>query len=70
MTNDSDDIESKYQKWKPCPECGNKTVHRDGLISIDRSGLLADVVCDTCGNKEDSSQMYADRKSPAPFVFG
>lgn len=65
MTEDANEVDSKYKKWKPCPECGNKTVRRDGLISIDRSGLLADVVCDTCGNKEDSSRMYADRTSPA-----
>jgi len=35
---------------------------RDGFISIDRSGLLADVVCDTCGHTADSSKMYADRE--------
>lgn len=47
------------KKWKPCPECGEQAMTRDGTFNISMDGLLADLVCEECGNEEKSEDMYA-----------
>ena len=47
------------EKWKPCPECGERAMTRDGTFDISMDGLLADLVCENCGNEEPAEDMYA-----------
>jgi RNA polymerase subunit RPABC4/transcription elongation factor Spt4 len=51
--------EISNKKWKPCPECGEDAMFRDGTFDITMDGLLADLVCDNCGNEEKAENMYA-----------
>lgn len=51
--------ENLDEKWKPCPECGERAMTRDGTINISMDGLLADLVCEECGNEENAEDMYA-----------
>jgi len=61
MTDD-DTSEKKNRKWKPCPECGSQNVKKDKWTI----GIVADVVCQNCGNKESAKQMHAGRGQSEP----
>lgn len=56
MTED----EKKNQKWKPCPKCGSENVKKDKWTI----GLIADIVCEDCGNKESARKMHAGKTKP------
>jgi len=61
MTDDNTS-ENTNQKWKPCPECGSQNVKKDKW----KIGLVADVVCQECGNVENAKQMHAGRGRSEP----
>lgn len=60
---DEDTTDERSQDWKPCPECGERSMKRDGIFDINRDGFFADVVCTNCGNEEPSAEMYDTRSA-------
>lgn len=59
MAEDANEADSKNQKWRPCPECGSHNVKKNKW----KIALVADVVCQDCGHKENAKEMHRGRGS-------